>query len=105
MPRRPTEVWLAGCRWEIQWHPVLPDSDAGVTTDADRLIKLQTKDGTEPFLRQTLLHELLHAACFSCGGQWPTDEEPAVRLLERPLVSLFEDERNRPLVKWLAAPA
>jgi hypothetical protein len=99
--RRPSEVWLAGTRWRIQWPEILEEADAGVTTDSDRLIKVKTKDCCEAFLKQAFLHEMLHACCFTQGGHWPTDEEHAVRLLERPLASLFEDERNAPLVRWL----
>jgi hypothetical protein len=87
--------------WTIQWVEVLPDDDNGITVDSERTIKIKTKDATEPFLRQCLIHEVLHACCFAVGGHWPSEEEHAVRLLERPAMSLFDDERNAGLIRWL----
>ncbi len=99
--KRPGEAWLAGVRWTIRWVDVLAEEDNGITTDSEREIKIRMKDCTETFLKQVLIHELLHASCFTCGGHWPSEEEHAVRMLERPLMSLFEDERNAALIRWL----
>ena len=101
--KRPTSMWLAGTRWTIKWVEVLAEDDSGITTDSDRLIKVQV--GAEPaeesFLKQVLVHELLHGAAFAVGGGWPKEEEDCVRMLEWPLTSLFEDVRNKPLLRWL----
>ena len=102
--KRPEEVWLAGTRWTIQWVDVLQDGDNGITTDSDRLIRIAAPKGVdESFLRQVAIHEITHAAVFAVGGHWPSEEEHGVRLLERPMLSLFDDERNKPLRKWLCA--
>jgi hypothetical protein len=100
--KRPDTVWLAGAQWTIKWAAVLPHSIYGSTTDSERVIRIQTGEATESFLRQLLVHEILHAAAFSCGGHWPTEEEHVVRLLERPLTSLFDDPRNAPVLAWLS---
>jgi hypothetical protein len=102
---RPKEVWLAGIKWKIRFVQVLPDSDSGITTDSDRLIQVAVAGAVEGFIRQTLMHEILHACVFTVGGAWPPSEESAVRLLERPLTSLFADERNIPLRRWLEEEA
>lgn len=99
--KRPTQVWLAGVEWTLCWCEILEEADNGVTTDIDRRIRIRTKGATEAYLKQTLVHEILHGACFSVGGHWPSEEEHAVRLLELPLTSLFTDKRNGPLVRWL----
>ncbi len=99
---RPTKVVIAGAEWAIKWVPYLPDGEDGMTTDSDRTIKIKAeKDANESFLRQLLVHEAIHACAFTAGGHWPTEEEHAVRLLERPLTSLFEDKRNAKFVAYL----
>lgn len=99
---RPKRVVIAGAVWAIKWVPWLPDAESGLTTDCDRTIKIKAeKDADEAFLRQVLVHEAIHACAFTAGGHWPSEEEHAVRLLERPVTSLFEDKRNAAFVAYL----
>lgn len=70
----------------------------GITKKAQELITLH-KDQSPGNMRDTLLHELLHAACHASGAP---DDETAIRALSGTLVDMLR--RNPALVAFLVEP-
>lgn len=76
------------------------ESCSGLCHPTRRLLEVSTQ-GCLGWLQSVLLHEVMHACVAANGGHWPADEEFGVRLLEVPILSLFQDRRNDPVVRWL----
>lgn len=114
---RPNSVKVGWATLRLTW---IPEADwpkaardaCGITRVAQGEIQILEYDGAEePWYREILLHEILHAAHTVSGlGQYPTaptrtpgeQEEWVSTLLAGPLVSFIRD--NPVAMAWLTAP-
>jgi hypothetical protein len=93
----PKQVDILGMRWRVLYSPELLacEQRLGVTRPRETTITLDSTVGAQS-MRQTLVHEVIHA-CFSSNednhGLAEEADERVVRALTMPLLSALRDNR------------
>ena len=104
--KRPDRLKVIGKDYRVLYRksdPALLEAGAVGLCEYDRLtLRIQT--GQHPVeLRDTVLHELLHAICYQGNaGLHPEEEERAVRIIATGLLGTLREQPE--FARWLVAP-
>lgn len=100
----PTAIRIGGLIWDIQYHiPERMGDNLGLCRCTEGVIEIR-QDQSAFELRDTVLHEVLHAMMHHQGrtGSGPADEETHVRCTATGLMGVLQD--NPLFAKWLITP-
>lgn len=108
MAQRPKQITIGSQKWKILWvDAIVHDGQELLGLACGSQLELRVvKDRPTSALRETLLHEILHAICFVFGITMPTEggaherEEQVVAQLTEPLLLVLR--QNPKLADWLA---
>ena len=101
----PTAIRIGGRTWDIQYLSAeRMAGNLGLCRGDDGVLEIRA--GQTPFgLRDTVLHEILHAIVYHQGrsGSAPVDEETHARCTATGLMAVLQD--NPLFAKWLISSA
>jgi len=103
MKKLPSSVYVMGHKYLIleMSHKVFEDTDAyGDCSDDKRRIRVYC-DTSPAIIRDTLLHETLHAAWHILGFSKSEEEERIVNSLSTLLIGLIDDPRNKEVIDFI----
>lgn len=106
MPKKrviPSEVWVVGHRYSIEQMDdrLFKEREAyGDCCNEKKIIRVYC-GVAESIIRDTLLHEMLHAAWDLGYIDQSDDEEKIVSRISTILIGLFDDPRNAEVKKFL----
>ena len=103
MKKLPSSVYVMGHKYEIQEmsYKIFEDTDTyGDCSDDKRRIRIYC-DTSLAIVRDTLLHETLHAAWHILGFSKGEEEEKIVNSLSTLLIGLIDDPRNKEVVDFI----
>lgn len=104
LTRRPSELRVNGRIFKVRYSPASEMLDAVGLCHYDKaLLQIRTKQ-TPIDLRDTLLHELMHAIRYTQGREYgEAVEEDYVRTLATGILGVFQD--NPEFAQWLIRPS
>ena len=103
MKKLPNSVYVMGHHYSVEEmsQNLFEDMDAyGDCSDDKRRIRIYTKT-SKSIVRDTLLHEILHACWHMLAFSKGEEEEKIVNSLSTLIIGLIDDPRNKDIVDFI----